>query len=78
LTVLENANLTNLILHDDWFSFWINTYNALAVKTIINNACDKDIFGSCGPISSIRNIGKIIYLYFILLNEKHVKKNEKK
>eukprot|EP01121_Diplochlamys_sp_Union-15-3_P020689 TRINITY_DN8131_c0_g1_i1.p1 TRINITY_DN8131_c0_g1~~TRINITY_DN8131_c0_g1_i1.p1 ORF type:complete len:343 (-),score=45.32 TRINITY_DN8131_c0_g1_i1:61-1056(-) len=58
LSQLKTANTSVLTDHDDWYAFWINVYNALAVKTVITNPCKKDLFGSCGPLNSITQIGE--------------------
>jgi Protein of unknown function, DUF547 len=39
-----------------FYAFFINVYNAFAVKTIAENPCEADLFGECAPIQSIRDI----------------------
>jgi len=45
---------------NDSYAFFINAYNALAIHMITANACEKDLFGACGNIGSITDIGTII------------------
>jgi len=59
LLQLQNQNLTviNLTRHE-FFAYYINSYNALAIAQVINNPCQFDPFGNCsGQISGIRDIG---------------------
>eukprot|EP01120_Amphizonella_sp_Union-15-10_P017317 TRINITY_DN9587_c0_g1_i1.p1 TRINITY_DN9587_c0_g1~~TRINITY_DN9587_c0_g1_i1.p1 ORF type:complete len:341 (-),score=34.93 TRINITY_DN9587_c0_g1_i1:40-1062(-) len=53
LDQLKNAKLEALTTNSSWYAFWINTYNALAINLVLSNPCKKDLFGYCGPISSI-------------------------
>jgi len=59
LKSLETANITNLN-RTETYAFFINVYNALAINMIISNACAKDIFGNCGPIIGIEEIGTLV------------------
>lgn len=59
LKQLETANADNLP-KDEFYAFFINVYNALAVKTMIKDACKTDLFGKCGTIASIRDAGTIL------------------
>jgi hypothetical protein len=54
---LATANTTGFN-HTEFYAFWINVYNYLAIKLVIENPCRKDMFGSCLPLESIRNIGE--------------------
>src|SRR5689334_16583538 len=54
---LSTAKIDAVNETSQFYSFYINVYNALAVAMIVNNPCEKDLFGTCGPIKSIRDIG---------------------
>jgi len=56
---LKSAQITNLT-RAEIYAFFSNVYNALAVNMIIENACKRDLFGKCGSIASIRDIGTIV------------------
>jgi len=53
---VKNANLNGFDNYQ-WNAFWINVYNYLAVSMVYNYSCATDVFGSCRPIYSIREIG---------------------
>jgi len=55
LNQIATANLTGLN-KTQFYAFYINTYNVLAVHMIIKHACKEDIFGTCGTIKSIRDL----------------------
>jgi len=58
---LEKANITAVEEHrDSIYAFYTNVYNALAIKIIIEHPCKTDLFGKCGKIGSIRDIGTIV------------------
>eukprot|EP00929_Paragymnodinium_shiwhaense_P073172 TRINITY_DN37211_c0_g1_i1.p1 TRINITY_DN37211_c0_g1~~TRINITY_DN37211_c0_g1_i1.p1 ORF type:complete len:299 (-),score=73.51 TRINITY_DN37211_c0_g1_i1:321-1217(-) len=58
---LEVANTQNLT-RNETYALFMNAYNALAMKKIIDHPCKKDIVGKCeGPISSILEAGLDIY-----------------
>jgi len=52
------ANVTFDMNFTEWYSFWINAYNYMAVWMIYENACATDLFGNCKPLASIREIGE--------------------
>jgi hypothetical protein len=54
---LFNANTTGFN-QSEFYAFWINVYNYLAIKLVVENPCERDMFGSCSPTTSIRNIGE--------------------
>jgi hypothetical protein len=56
---IESANITNLNKNET-YAFYINVYNAFAIKMVIEHNCKKDLFGDCDTIQSIRDIGTII------------------
>lgn len=45
---------------NETYAFFINVYNTLAINMMIQHACEKDLFGTCGPIKSIRDIGSLV------------------
>jgi len=54
---LEHAD-THGLSKNDTYALFMNAYNALAMKMIIDHPCKHNTFGSCtGPISSIKDIG---------------------
>jgi len=55
LCQLEKTNTTGFS-YEQFYAFWINAYNALAVYAIINNPCKMDLFGKCGATTSILQI----------------------
>lgn len=64
---LSNANTTDFNT-TEFYAFWMNVYNYLAIKLIIENPCQRDMFGNCRPLNSIRDIGEQQpSLYTILL-----------
>eukprot|EP01104_Vermistella_antarctica_P012739 TRINITY_DN3744_c0_g1_i1.p1 TRINITY_DN3744_c0_g1~~TRINITY_DN3744_c0_g1_i1.p1 ORF type:complete len:353 (+),score=53.87 TRINITY_DN3744_c0_g1_i1:153-1211(+) len=57
---LDDISTTNTTGYNktEFYSFWINAYNAMAVKTVARNPCDHDPIGHCGGcISSILDVG---------------------
>jgi len=40
--------------------FFSNVYNSFAIDLIVKHPCKQDLFGNCGPISGIRDIGTTI------------------
>jgi len=61
LQSLEVATIDSLD-RNETYAFFINVYNALAVNMIITHACGDDIFGKCGPIKGIQDIGTLVPL----------------
>jgi len=59
LDALTTAKIDNLT-RDEVYAFYSNVYNSLAIDMMIKNACKKDVFGNCGTISGIRDIGTIV------------------
>jgi len=55
LCQLDKANTTGFS-YEQFYAFWINAYNAVAVYTIITNPCKFDLFGKCGALTSILQI----------------------
>jgi len=59
---LKNAiDPTKLEAHGkrtEFYAFWINVYNIFAINMIISHPCKEDLFGSCGPLGSIRQVGE--------------------
>jgi len=54
LATATTANLTK----NETYALFINAYNALAIKMVIDHSCQYSIFGKCeGPIASITDIG---------------------
>lgn len=41
----------------EYYAFLINVYNVFAIDMIITHACRSDIFGNCGALHSIEDIG---------------------
>jgi len=56
LDQIANASLNSTLTDEQFYSFYINTYNALACHMIIKHACKEDLFGKCGTLKSIRDI----------------------
>eukprot|EP01102_Stenamoeba_stenopodia_P008731 TRINITY_DN2541_c0_g1_i1.p1 TRINITY_DN2541_c0_g1~~TRINITY_DN2541_c0_g1_i1.p1 ORF type:complete len:366 (+),score=70.20 TRINITY_DN2541_c0_g1_i1:49-1098(+) len=53
---------TNAMSCDETLAFFINVYNAFAMKMIVSNPCNHDIFGNCSrTIESIRDIGPVFH-----------------
>lgn len=53
---LETAD-THALSKNDTYALFMNAYNALAMKMIIDHPCKHNVLGCCtGPISSIRDI----------------------
>eukprot|EP01118_Nematostelium_gracile_P009207 TRINITY_DN308_c0_g1_i1.p1 TRINITY_DN308_c0_g1~~TRINITY_DN308_c0_g1_i1.p1 ORF type:complete len:335 (+),score=52.18 TRINITY_DN308_c0_g1_i1:35-1039(+) len=44
----------------EYYSFFVNVYNTFAITLVINRSCKEDLFGRCGPISSVNDIGSVI------------------
>jgi len=59
LNALETAKIDNLT-RDEVYAFYSNVYNSLAINMMVKYACKKDLFGECGTISGIKDIGTII------------------
>jgi len=59
LNALTTAKVENLT-KSELYSFFSNVYNSLAISMMIKYACKEDLFGNCGPISGIRDIGTLI------------------
>jgi hypothetical protein len=54
---LETAAIQNLS-RNETYAIFMNAYNALAIKMVIDHACKYSLLGQCqGPISSITDIG---------------------
>jgi len=53
---LKLSNLSGFDI-DQWYAFWINTYNYMAIFAVVSNPCKKDLFSECGQISSIIEVG---------------------
>lgn len=54
---LNPADVDNLVHNkSQFYAFFINVYNAFAVKTIVENPCQVDLFGQCSAITSIRDV----------------------
>ena len=54
---LESVNVSAMS-RNETLALFMNSYNALAMKMVIDHACKRSIFGTCqGPISSITDIG---------------------
>jgi len=51
----------------EWKAFWINAYNYLAVRVILDHACATDLFGDCRPLKSIKEIGEQQPSLFVLI-----------
>lgn len=50
--------VTHGLSRNETYALFMNAYNALAIKMVVDHACLHSIFGSCkGPISSIKDIG---------------------
>jgi len=56
LCQLKNSNTQNFT-EEQYYAFWINAYNAIAVYTIVSNACETDLFGDCKTLVSIKDVG---------------------
>jgi len=54
---VENADVSGFN-QSQYLAFWINVYNYLAVRTIMEHPCQKDLFGDCRPLTSIRQVGQ--------------------
>jgi len=54
---VQYAN-TSQFTYEQFLAFWINTYNFVAVRAILEQPCQYDLFGSCKPLTSIRQIGQ--------------------
>ena len=39
---------------------FMNAYNIFAIDMILKHPCGKDVFGDCGPLKSIRDIGSLL------------------
>jgi len=61
LNLIKTVNTKNMN-QSEFYAFYINVYNALAINMILSNPCKRDLFGDCGPITGIRDIGTIIPL----------------
>lgn len=55
---LHAANITGFT-KEQHYAFYMNAYNYLAAKTIVDNPCMSDMFyPGCGPLQSIRQVGQ--------------------
>lgn len=59
IDAIANVN-TSGYDHDSTYAFFINVYNALAIKMVIDHPCKTSLFSSCKPISSIKDIGSLL------------------
>ncbi|KAL6072751.1 Zinc transporter [Balamuthia mandrillaris] len=57
LEAVEKADLSTLTTREDQLAFWINVYNAFAVKMVVENPCKVQFGRFCWPIRSIRDVG---------------------
>jgi len=58
---LETVELQNFTKNET-YALFMNAYNALAIKMVIDHPCKKSILGTCeGPISSITDIGWTLF-----------------
>jgi len=57
LSALASATIDAENSTEELLAFWINTYNALTVKLIIEHPCRVQFGRYCWPIASIRDIG---------------------
>jgi len=61
LQAISDANVSLATLNKvELYSFLSNVYNSFAINQILQHPCKEDLFGSCGPISGIRDIGSIV------------------
>ncbi|CAM9413954.1 unnamed protein product [Phaeothamnion confervicola] len=59
LASIENVD-TQGLPKSEAYALYINAYNALAVKMVVENPCKKAWLGSRKPISSIKDIGTMV------------------
>eukprot|EP01130_Rhizamoeba_saxonica_P010213 TRINITY_DN4184_c0_g1_i1.p1 TRINITY_DN4184_c0_g1~~TRINITY_DN4184_c0_g1_i1.p1 ORF type:complete len:361 (-),score=71.50 TRINITY_DN4184_c0_g1_i1:40-1122(-) len=52
---LENTDLKDFT-YNEWYAFYINAYNYLAIYSILEHPCAIDAFGECTTLTSIREI----------------------
>jgi len=58
---LEFAD-THALSKNETYALFMNAYNALAMKMIVDHPCKHNVFGCCtGPISSIKDIGVSLF-----------------
>ncbi|XP_064397588.1 uncharacterized protein LOC135344343 [Halichondria panicea] len=57
---VAKVNLSGLD-NNNTYAFFMNVYNALAIKMIIDHPCVHPTTGSCHPIKSIRDIGSLLH-----------------
>eukprot|EP01130_Rhizamoeba_saxonica_P013250 TRINITY_DN5634_c0_g1_i2.p1 TRINITY_DN5634_c0_g1~~TRINITY_DN5634_c0_g1_i2.p1 ORF type:complete len:350 (+),score=55.65 TRINITY_DN5634_c0_g1_i2:13-1062(+) len=50
---LGDFDISDPLDHNEYYAFWLNLHNYIALLTITNNPCKTDMFGYCGPITSI-------------------------
>eukprot|EP01012_Entosiphon_sulcatum_P047362 TRINITY_DN6425_c0_g1_i4.p1 TRINITY_DN6425_c0_g1~~TRINITY_DN6425_c0_g1_i4.p1 ORF type:complete len:611 (-),score=105.78 TRINITY_DN6425_c0_g1_i4:10-1812(-) len=48
------ADTLDSMNRQEWYSFWINAYNAFTIKLVTDTPCNSDAFGSCGKLTSLR------------------------
>jgi len=48
------------LTRDETYAFFVNVYNVFAINMIIQHSCRQDLFGNCGSIHSIRDLGTLI------------------
>jgi len=59
ITSLQSVKTDNLT-KEEIYSFYSNVYNTFAIDMIVKYPCKEDLFGNCGAITGIRDIGTIV------------------
>lgn len=60
IDAIAKVNATGLS-RDETYAFFVNVYNALAIKMIVEHPCTHSLLHSCSPIKSIRDIGSLLH-----------------
>lgn len=60
IDAIAKVNTTGLD-RNETYAFFVNVYNALAIKMIVEHPCTSSLFHSCSPIKSIKDIGSLFH-----------------
>ena len=61
IAALAAPQNTSAFAHEDFLAYYINAYNLLAMKMVIEHPCRHDLFGQCAAVRGIREIGSLFH-----------------
>jgi hypothetical protein len=61
VAALDGAFNVSAFSHAEFLAFFVNAYNILAVRTILEHPCQQDVFGDCGSLPGIRLVSSLFH-----------------